>query len=186
MRTPQSLLQRAVGDDQEAWGRLVYLYSPMVQHWCQRWGLQPADAEDVRQEVFQSVARTLKNFHRDRPGDTFRGWLQTITRNKLIDHIRRQERTPEALGGSGSFRVEAYEPPEDDPPEQLSALHHRGLELVRGEFEEKTWQAFWRCAVDGEQATDVAQAMGMTPAAVRKAKSRVLRRLREELGDVLD
>jgi len=59
------------------------------------------------------------------------------------------------------------------------------LELVRGEFEERTWQAFWRAAVQGQAPADIATDLGMSPAAVRKVKSRVLRRLREELGDLI-
>jgi RNA polymerase sigma-70 factor (ECF subfamily) len=61
-------------------------------------------------------------------------------------------------------------------------LHDRALELVRSQFEDKTWQAFWRCAVDGQSPAEVSQALGMTQVAVRKAKSRVLHRLRDELA----
>lgn len=183
--TPHSLLQRALRHDQEAWSRLIYLYSPLVQFWCTSWGVQRADADDISQEVFKSVATALEGFRRDRPGDTFRGWLRVIARNKFLDHCRKQQRTPEAMGGSGRHWQELSASDEEDA-EQLTSLHHRALDLVRGEFEERTWQAFWKSAVDGQLPADVAEAMGMTPAAVRKAKSRVLRRLREELGDVLE
>ena len=60
-------------------------------------GLQGADADDVRQEIFHAVSVSLPAFHRDRPGDTFRGWLRGITRNKLLDHFRRQKRAGWAL-----------------------------------------------------------------------------------------
>jgi len=63
-------------------------------------------------------------------------------------------------------------------------LRLRALELIRAEFEDRTWQAFWRVTVDGQPTKDVAQELGVTPSAVRLAKSRVLRRLREELGDL--
>ncbi len=65
-------------------------------------------------------------------------------------------------------------------------LIHRALELIRGEFAERTWQAFWRTVVDEQQAADVAKDLGMTPGAVRVAKCRVLQRLREALGDPVD
>jgi RNA polymerase sigma-70 factor (ECF subfamily) len=55
--------------------------------------------------------------------------------------------------------------------------------LIRGEFSERTWQAFWRTAVEGRAAKDVGAELAMSPGAVRVAKSRVLHRLREELGD---
>jgi RNA polymerase sigma-70 factor (ECF subfamily) len=64
------------------------------------------------------------------------------------------------------------------------ALFARALDLIRGEFEERTWSAFWRTAVDGRAAKDVGADLGMSAGAVRVAKSRVLRRLRQELGDL--
>ena len=60
------------------------------------------------------------------------------------------------------------------------------MALVREEFEERTWEAFWRVTVEGQTSTAVADALSMTPAAVRQAKSRVLRRLREEFGEILE
>ena len=63
---------------------------------------------------------------------------------------------------------------------------HRALELLRGEFAAQTWQAFWRTAVDGQSAPAIAAELNMSPAAVRKAKSRVLHRLKEELGELAD
>jgi len=189
--TSRSLLERVRDHNQEAWTRLVYLYAPLVIHWCHRWGLQRPDAEDIQQEVFQAVARSLDSFRRDRPGDTFRGWLRVITRRKLLDHRRRQERRPEAVGGAAASQQlrllpEPADLDEEDAPEEVRRLHHRGLELVRSAFEPRTWQAFWRCAVDGQSPADVAQEMGMTPGAVRMAKSRVLRRLKTDLGDLLE
>lgn len=185
--TSHSLLQRARGQDQEAWCRLVYLYSPLVHYWCSRWGVQGADADDISQEVFKSVASALESFRRDRPGDTFRGWLRVIAQRKFLDQCRLKQKTPDATGGSGSYwqRLPTPEDDVDDAPEEVNRLHHRALELVRSEFEERTWQAFWKCAVDGKPPAEVAEEMSMKPAAVRQAKSRVLRRLKEELGELL-
>ncbi|MGE3805444.1 MAG: RNA polymerase sigma factor [Gemmataceae bacterium] len=186
-----SLLQRARHQLPEAWERLLFLYGPLVEYWCRRWGAQDADVEDLRQEVFRSVASALPDFRRDRPGDTFRGWLRVITHRKFLDFCRRQQRTAEARGGSSAYWhllqvPEQNEPPAgDDAPEQQVHLHQRALELVRGQFEPKTWQAFWRTAVDGHAPNEVGADLGMTAVAVRKAKSRVLRRLREEMGELL-
>jgi RNA polymerase sigma-70 factor (ECF subfamily) len=149
-----------------------------------------ADVDDIRQEVFQAVAGSLETFRRDRPGDSFRGWLWTIARRKFLDHCRRKMQQLDASGGSGAYQrllqvADPAESPTEEAPEQVTRLHHRALELIRGEFEERTWQAFWRCAVDGQSPSDVAAEMGMTPAGVRKAKSRVLRRLKDEFGELL-
>ena len=77
-------------------------------------------------------------------------------------------------------------PDEDDQPEQLRGLYQRALELVRVEFEEPTWRAFERVVIDGRSPVDVAEEFDVTPAAIRKSKSRVLRRLREQLGELID
>jgi RNA polymerase sigma-70 factor (ECF subfamily) len=64
-------------------------------------------------------------------------------------------------------------------------LISRALDQIRPEVEERTWAAFWNTAVLGHSATEAAVELGMTSMAVRQAKSRVLRRLRKQLGDLL-
>jgi len=190
--TSLTLLERVRSRDQDAWQRLVHLYTPLVGYWCRHAGVHPQDADDVCQEVFQAVAAGLGGFRRAYAGETFRGWLRGITRHKVQDHFRRRRGQPEARGGTDAQRrlaavsqAESPGPEADDPEDELTRLYHRALELVRGEFEERTWQAFWRAAVDGQAPADIAADLGMTPAAVRKAKSRVLHRLREEVGDLI-
>ena len=190
--TSRSLLERARADDAAAWGRLVTLYGPLVFHWCRRWGLQDEDAADVFQEVFQSVAAHLGGFRKERAGDTFRGWLRTITYSKVNDHFRRRSRQPGGVGGSAALAWLAQVPAPPSADEEAVAeeraerrLFHRALESIAAEFEERTWQAFLRTAVEGRAPKDVAAELEMSPGAVRVAKSRVLQRLREELGDRL-
>src|SRR5262245_1692497 len=98
--TSRSLLQRARSADAAAWDRLVALYGPLVLHWCRHWNLQEPDAADVFQEVFQAVAAHLGGFRKERAEDTFRGWLRTITRNKVRDLFRRRGREPDGVGGT--------------------------------------------------------------------------------------
>ena len=88
--TSTELLRQARANDQTAWQELVELYSRRMYRWCRRAGLQPADASNIVQEALQSVAKKLGDFRRDRPGDTFRGWLRRITDNKIRDHFRKQ------------------------------------------------------------------------------------------------
>jgi RNA polymerase sigma-70 factor (ECF subfamily) len=188
--TSRSLLERARADDSAAWERLVGLYAPLVFGWCRRWGLPEQDAADVLQEVFQAVVAHLAGFRSGREGGTFRGWLRTIAHNKVQDHFRRAGRQPRAAGGSDAqarlAQVPGAEAPGSDGGEpEERGLFLRALELIRGDFEERTWQAFWRTAVDGRAPRDVADELGMSAGGVRVAKSRVLHRLREELGDLL-
>jgi RNA polymerase sigma-70 factor (ECF subfamily) len=188
-----SLLVRLRAHEADAWRRLTDLYGPVVYDWCRRAGLQAEDAADIGQEVFQAVALHLEGFRRERPGDTFRGWLWTITQNKLRDHWRRQQARPRAAGGSSAqerlLEVAAEESlasGSSATAEESTSLFRRALELIRGEFEERTWQAFWRVTVDGRSPADVAAELGLSAGAVYVAKSRVLRRFRDELGDLVE
>jgi RNA polymerase sigma-70 factor (ECF subfamily) len=144
----------------------------------------------VFQDVFQAVAAHITTFRKDRPGDSFRGWLRTITQNKIHDHFRRRGREPGGVGGTEAqirlSRLPAGSALDGEDSshvgdEHLSIRHL--LSVVRGEFEERTWQAFWMTTVEGRLPGDVATDLAMSPGAVRVAKSRVLRRLREELGE---
>jgi RNA polymerase sigma-70 factor (ECF subfamily) len=189
--TSPSLLMRAQANQAEAWERLVDLYAPLVYHWCRREQLSPEDTADVFQEVFRSVAEHLGSFRRDRVGDTFRGWLRTITRNKIRDLFRYRQGQPQAAGGTDAqLHLLAVPDPVLDPdPSENDLLHHqlhRTLELIRGEFEDRTWQAFWKVQIEEKDTRDVGAELGMTAAAVRKAKLRVLQRLRQEMGELLE
>jgi RNA polymerase sigma-70 factor (ECF subfamily) len=192
LATSPSLLGRVLANEPAAWDRLVALYAPLVWHWCRSCGLQPQDQADIFQEVFQAVAGHLDQFHRSAQG-TFRGWLMTITRNKVCDLFRKRQHEPVGAGGSASQQwLNQVAGPdlfsEDSQAEKAAeqSLIHRALELIREEFSERTWQAFWRTTVDEQPAADVAQDLGMSPGAVRVAKCRVLQRLREALGDPVD
>ncbi|MBN2294862.1 MAG: sigma-70 family RNA polymerase sigma factor [Pirellulales bacterium] len=184
-----TLLQRVRAKRPEAWERLVDLYGPSVYGWCRRAGLGPADSADVVQEVFAAVARCVDDFRRDRAGDSFTAWLATIARNKIHDHYRRQKDRPRAAGGTVA-QQQFLEMPDHESPDLIDnseleqtdrMLSRRGLQLVRAEFENRTWEAFWRTTVDAHAPANVAEDLGMSVAAVYKAKSRVLRRLRQEL-----
>ena len=190
--TSSSLLERVKTQDAQAWRRFSALYGPLVYHWARQSHLQAQDASDIVQEVFSNVATHIGSFRRDRVGDSFRGWLWTITRNKIRDHYRAVAVRPDAVGGS-ELRERLEQLPQsstDDPvmnaPEADTPLVRTAIELVRGEFEERTWQLFWKVAVEGRSVADVAADAGISVWAVYKAKSRVLKRLREELADAMD
>jgi RNA polymerase sigma-70 factor (ECF subfamily) len=189
--TSLTLLARLRDDDPHAWSLMVRLYTPLVQRWGERGGVRGADLEDLSQEVFRTAAAGLKNFRRDRPGDTFRGWLHGITRNFLLKYFERQGRSPRAAGGTDAFlRLQEVPLPPDQASDELTAdrqaLYQRALELMKEKFEDRTWQAFWLTVIDGLGPDEVAGRLGISAAAVRKYKSRVLHCLRTELGELLD
>ena len=184
--TSTSLLERLRGAEPDAWLQLADLYGPLVYAWCRRRGLRSEDAEDVVQEVFRSVAAKIVDFQRG-SGGSFRGWLWTITRNKILDHFRRRQRRPEAVGGTDANEQLAQIPESLEESEAesdaSSALVRRGLDMIRPNFTETTWQAFWQVAMEGHAPVEVAQRLGLSVNAVFIAKSRVLQRLRAQLGE---
>ncbi|MGE0607917.1 MAG: RNA polymerase sigma factor [Pirellulales bacterium] len=193
--TSRSLLAGARQDLPAAWERLVRLYAPLAASWCRRWGVAEQDIGDLLQEVFSAVAGHLDQFRKERPADTFRGWLATIARNKVRDHFRRRAGEPSAAGGSeaAQWMRQVLDPrdADDELPDPtddvlLDDLLKAALESIRGEFHQNTWHAFWGVVVEGRAAADVAADLHMKPGAVRVAKSRVLLRLRKELGDEPD
>ncbi|MGN6547286.1 MAG: RNA polymerase sigma factor [Aureliella sp.] len=188
--TRASLLSRVRARDSFAWSELVDLYGPLVAYWCSRSGLDSHASADCVQEVFLSVSHALPRYRPQRASGSFRGWLWTITANKIKDAVRSDNRRVSAAGGSTAHRaleqVADRAEVSDEPTEatQLDAIVARGLAQIECQFETKTWQIFWRNVIDEAPADIVAGEFGVSPAAVRQVRSRVLRRLRQQLGDV--
>jgi RNA polymerase sigma-70 factor (ECF subfamily) len=182
----EALLMKAQARDPEAWRLLLDLYGPVVHSLCRRSGLQFEDTADVVQDVFCSLMRQVGHFRSDKGSGSLRAWIWTITQNKLRDHFRRRARLPQAGGGEDAYQqllsVPQPEPPGPPVARGQNETFHRALVVLRSEFEERTWLAFWRSVVDEQQAAIVGADLGMTPNAVRRAKCRVLKRLRQELG----
>jgi RNA polymerase sigma-70 factor, ECF subfamily len=191
--TSASLLERVRARDPQAWAKFVAVYGPLVYAWCRQWGMQQSDAHDITQEVFQAVSGGIDGFHKDGAAGTFRGWLWTIARNKANTFYLQQSRRPQAIGGT-DLQARLAEIPDRYPDEatnpqasaETTSLIHRAMNLIRGDFQERTWRAFLRTAVDGVEATKVAEEFAMTPRGVRQAKHRVLQRLREEFRDLME
>jgi len=187
-----TLLAQLKANRPEAWQRFVRLYSPMVYRWCRRSGVMADDAADVLQEVLAAVIRHVSEFRREGPHDSFTAWLATVTRNKVCDHYRRRHGRVEGRGGTTAQRrmAEIPQPPEPShetiqpDAETVAGLSRRVLDMIRAEFEPGTWQAFWRTTVEGQTPALVAEELQMGVAAVYMAKSRVLRRLRQALGEL--
>lgn len=191
--TSTSLLERVKNHDQEAWRRFVDIYGPLVYWWARQSDLSPEDAADVFQQVFAAVAANLAGFRRDRPQDTFLGWLRVIARNKIRDHFRRRLGEPTARGGTHAKDIleqvpeRLPEPTADrSGPSEAGGVAHRAAELVRASVEDHTWRAFWSLAIEGRKAADVAEDLGMNVRAVYESKYRVMRKLRQEMKNLIE
>jgi RNA polymerase sigma-70 factor (ECF subfamily) len=172
-------------DDQAAWDRFVDLYTPLIFFWAVRAGLQAQDAADLVQEVFLTLLLKLPEFQHD-PTRSFRAWLHTLTLNRWRDLKRKKVAVP--VGATLPEELAA-------PPQGAEALWEdeyrrhlvaRATEIMQAEFQPQTWQAFWGLAVEGRSGFEVAKELGVSLDVVYAAKARVLRRLRRELGGLLD
>lgn len=175
----------------DAWRRLLHIYGPLVFHWCTKSGVGVQDAEDLGQEVFRAVASRIDGFERKSNHDTFGGWLRTITRHKVADHWRKKSRQPDVVEAGEMIELFGGSDPQtadvtSEENQVRGFVYQRALSLIRSEFRENSWKAFWASAVEGRATADVAADLGMSQMAVRKAKSRVLRRLREEFDGLED
>lgn len=136
------------------------------------------------------MSRSIATFTKSGDNGSFRGWLFTVTRNLIRNHLTRALRGPRAQGGT-SIQLRLLEEPEAIVEESLSAATSSTqrtpiqsiLDSARKEFDDQTWQCFWMVAIEGQSAVDVAQRLSMNPAAVRQAKYRVTKRLRRDLED---
>ena len=195
--TSATLLARLRGNEPDAWRAMVQLYGPLVRHWLRLGGAAVGDYDDLSQDVFREAAQGLVRFRRDRPGDTFRGWLRGIARNVLLRRRKQLARGPRSAGGTDAWKaLEAFADPfaaeptsadgAVDEQAERTAVYVQVLELARAQFEEKTWQAFYLTAIEARSTAETAAQLGLTEAAVRKHKSRVLQRLRSEYAELLD
>ena len=186
------LLDRVEANDPDAWQRFVQLYAPLIYGWCRNAGLQPADVFDVAQNVIQAVATDIQSFEPGRKSSgAFRSWLWGVTRFRLLSYFRQRDKQVNAIGGEDAQQLLANLERQTQEPESVGGatseqiLKHSALEMLKSELDPRTWKAFWRMAVDGVAAKDVGEELQMNSKAVRQAKFRVTKKLRELLPDVV-
>lgn len=180
------LVQLRDGSNHAAWHEFMRLYGPVVYGFARKRGLQDADAADVTQDVLRSVSNSIGRLEYDRNHGTFRGWLFTITRNKVFNFLSARRIRPQGSGDTTTNKLLDAHPDGTDASETWELEYQRrvtaiAMERVKSEFQEKTWQAFWLTAVEGQSAADVARTVGMSAGAIYVAKSRVLARLKSEV-----
>ena len=185
---PSLLVRIRDARNAEAWSQFVDLYAPLVYGFARKYGLQDADAADLTQEVMRAVAAAARHLEYDPQRGSFRGWLFTITRNKLRNFLTARRRHEQPAGETAQELLDQQPAREAEQEAQWELEHQRRLfewaaGQVRGEVQESTWQAFWQTAVDGKSGREVAQSLQMSVAAVYLAKSRVMARLKQRISE---
>jgi RNA polymerase sigma-70 factor (ECF subfamily) len=184
MQTSLTWLGRLAGDPIEGdWKQLLDVYGPLLRAWLSRSGVPATDHDDLIQDVLMVVVRRVSEFEHRGPG-AFRAWLRSILANRTRKYFRdRPPSSPaidlDAVAAADSVLGRQWDREHD---EHLAA---RALRLVQADFAATTWQAFVRHVLDGRTPAEVAAELGLSVNSVLLAKSRVLKRLRAELGGLM-
>ncbi len=132
-------------DDPRAWERFVRRYGPLINAWCHRQRLQPADADDVIQTVLVKLYRSIAGFEWRRNG-SFRAYLKTITANVIHDLRSKQARAEQELtlepAAAGDFE-------KDLEQEFDREILQQAMVQVQGRVEPQTWDAFRLTGLEG-------------------------------------
>jgi len=163
-----------------------------LRGWLSRHQLQPADVEDLLQEILVVVSEKLPQFvHSGQPG-AFRAWLRLILTNR-VRHFLRGQRHRQAVGAPQPLTdwLDQLADPDSSLSRQWDQEHdkhlvRRLLASIQAEFSPTTWQVFQMLVLEDRPVAEVAQALGLTPNAVYVAKARVLARLRVELRGLME
>jgi RNA polymerase sigma-70 factor (ECF subfamily) len=190
LHTSISLLERIRQEsDSDAWGRFVLVYTPWINWVLRQASVSASDFEDLRQDVLTVVCQEISGFQHNGQMGAFRRWLRNIVINRLRSHWRKRRSTEQHQKNGDELQNIA------DPFSALEALWDREhdrhvtealLTLVEPAFTQSTWMAFRRQVMDGQRAEEIASELGISINAVLLAKSRVLRRLRDEARGLLD
>jgi RNA polymerase sigma-70 factor, ECF subfamily len=191
--TSLSLLDRlrTAGADSPEWRRLQDIYLPLIRFWLGRVPGVRDEADDLAQEVLAIVARELPSFERRRDG-SFRAWLRQISLNRIRAFQKRRRKQPLTAGcEEGEDLLTQLADANSDLARQWDLEHdkhvfHKLLTLVQPHFEPTTWEAFRRFGLGDQSAALVAAELGLSTTAVVQAKYRILKKLREEAGALID
>jgi RNA polymerase sigma-70 factor (ECF subfamily) len=190
--TRQSLLLRAQAGDPGAWKDLVELYRPLIVGWLRYRAVPANEVDDLVQEILLAVVQSLPSFCRSGRRGAFRSWLRTLTGNHTSDFWKAHgTRTPDGMTTEAEEALHELEGPDGGLSRLWDEEHDRYvlrclLDLIELEFEPPTVRAFRRVALEGATGAEAALELGLTVGAVYVARSRVLRRLREEAHGLLD
>ena len=189
--TSISLLDRiARSGDDAAWSKLTDVYRPFIQGVIRTYPGLASQADDITQEVMLVLMRELPAFERQRTG-SFRTWLRGITVNQLRSALRKTKKHKATDISIVAGQIEELADPASVAAKKWDDAHDQFvlecvMATVKNEFREKTWQAFMMYAMEQQPAAKVADQLGLSVNSVLLAKSRILRRLREEAAGLVD
>lgn len=189
--TSESLILRIRDPlDALAWSQFMAIYKPVVYRLARRRGLQHADAEDLCQRVFMSVAKAVENWEAQEDGPQFRNWLNRVAHNAILNAITRVK-PDRATGGSSAADVLLEIPDGDDMTtairsESRMEAFRWAAKQVQAEFNPSTWTMFHETTIGNRSIADVAAELASSSGAVYIARCRVMRRIKDKVNEVSD
>ncbi len=185
--TRQTLLHRVRDPgDREAWQEFFELYAPLLEGYARAHGLSRTDAEEVRDQCLEVLARKLPTFEYQRSRGSFQAWLQGLARGKVIDLVRaRRVRARESV--ELTTLADAAAAPDLLWERQWRAEHLRyALGQVRDREPPERYRVFELLLVEELSVAAVSARTGLEATQIYKIKAALLRRVREvleRLGD---
>jgi len=178
--THTTLLARlADRDDQTAWREFAERYGELIRGVARRHNLQAADCEDVLQEVLIGLSRLMPGFRYDPARGRFRTFLRTLVLRAIYRRFRQKgDQPPQSYDEAGADAV-VEDPSLEQAWEQEWQQYHvrRAMQVIVAEFGPADRAAFDAYVVEGGDARQTADALGLSVDSVYQAKSRILRRL---------
>ena len=178
---PSLLLRVRNPDDQAAWREFDEKYHGLILGYCRVRGLQPSDAEDVRQSVMLNLTRFLPQFDYQPSTGKFRYYLGRAVKNAIAQHFARQKGGNAALDTAVLATVPASDEVEADALWEHEWVDHHyrlAMKTIRETFEPRSVQIFEEL-LSGQSPEEAAAKFGLNAAAVYKIKQRVRDRLKE-------
>ena len=178
------ILRLQNSEDAAAWDEFIELYGPIVFRVGQRGGMQPADSENLVQEVLMAVAQSVEKWLKRNDRGSFRAWLLRIAHNETVDMVTARSTRKIGCDGEHGQRLLEQVALRDDISSFVEQEHERAVfqwaaDRVKQEVADHTWQAFWLTEVEGATVNDAARILGTRPGNIYFGRSRVMARIKK-------
>jgi RNA polymerase sigma-70 factor (ECF subfamily) len=171
-------MEREIG-----WTDFYDRYVPLIKGFAQRAGAKAEEAEDVAHEVIANFFRAAHRFQYDASAGRFRGYLKAATLNAMRARWRKRKGQVNVEDESSLPAADSNELDAVWDQEWTRSVIDRAIVAVRmnGKQSEQSWEAFDLFGRRGVPISEISSRLGMTPEAIRQAKSRISRQIRGEI-----
>ncbi|MEP3481720.1 MAG: sigma-70 family RNA polymerase sigma factor [Fuerstiella sp.] len=185
--TRHSLIVRLNKQHQPSWFEFAAVYEPFLMSLVRRCGVPEKDSQDVVQHIMIAVTKSLDSWSDDGRPESFRRWLNIVSRNVAIKFMQAERKLHAASGGTDMVAVLNRVPLDDNAfaEEQQKQYQHElivwAAHQVKSEFMESSWQAFHDTMIQQRSVEEVAKELNVTAGSIYMSRSRILARIRKKL-----